>query len=661
MTALNARPGTLALLVFLLLLAAMFPGAAVLAGTGDISITVNGQLLSPDVPPLLQGNRLLFPARPLAEALQARVTWNEASRTAVVTTSQTTILFKLDSKEVVKDGEKLSLDVPVQVSRGHIMVPLRFLAEALGAEVAWDERNLAATISTPPAPVPERVYSGAFPARVAFTSNNNLWLLDGSQAGAQPVQVTKEGSAEFLGWSPDGQWLAYLQRETPEEWAAKPYLWVVKADGSGAIQVDQRPVLGTPAWSSAANTLAYSTDGPGGGYAPDMNLKLATIVDGKVKVTALLPDKSELVQDFAWAPDGHSLAVSLQCTEDHPLRIDRINLQGERSNLLTLGEAGITLGEVYPSFATGLRWSPNGRYLAYYLHPNSASLAADGVQLQVLDLKQPGKPLDLGTSLQYRQWLAWSPDGDKLAFIQGGNREATYNKRLCTVTLPAGKITFYDVPGKVDTQPLWLPTPREGVLFCRGLERMDWGGQSQSEVLVSDHRIWLAANDGQARPLTAGTPDNADYYPSVSSDGQNLYFLRLQSATSGSLYQQPLANGTTVELVRNLSGGVGYYGNYYPAWVSICHLNPEKLTRITGRLSISNLEGRHFELDTDRSVLVLLPEKGVPSLAVELEKYAGQRVTVEGTITNEPNIYMRGPVMQVRSVSPAGNAEAYQP
>jgi hypothetical protein len=381
-----------------------------------------------------------------------------------------------------------------------------------------------------------------------------------------------------------------------------------------------------------------------------MNLKLATIKDGRVQVMALLPDRSELVQDFAWAPDGQSLAVSLPRTEDQPLRIDRLTLKGERHNLLTLGEAGTAVDEIYFSYATGLKWSPNGRYLAYYLHFNAASLSADGVPLEVLDLDNPRQPLDLGTSLPYRQWLAWSPDGDRLAFIQGSGREATANKRLCIVTLPGGKITFYDQPGRVDTQPLWLPAPYDGVLFCRGLETTAWKGKQLSGVLVSDQRIWLAKSDGQARPLTASTPDNADYYPSVSPDGQDLYFLRLDSAGSSSLCLQSLDGGSVVELVRNIGGWTGYYGNYYPAWVSIYYLN--KKIRATGKLVVSNVEGRHFELETDRGRLVLLPEEGSTGVAKDLEKYAGRTVMVIGTLTKEPNIYMQGPIMRVNSVMP---------
>ncbi|MDN5327324.1 MAG: hypothetical protein PWP41_2020 [Moorella sp. (in: firmicutes)] len=67
---------------------------------------------------------------------------------------------------------------------------------------------------------------------------------------------------------------------------------------------------------------------------------------------------------------------------------------------------------------------------------------------------------------------------------------------------------------------------------------------------------------------------------------------------------------------------------------------------------VSHDEGLHFELETAQGRLVLLPEEGSSNVAKDLEKYAGQVVMVVGTLTNEPNIYMQGPIMRVNSVSP---------
>lgn len=618
---------------------------------GDVKVFLSGQEITWETPPsFYRDGHLLVPVRDLARAVGAEVSWDEKKQMVLVTSPKATLRFQIGSSEAMVDGEKVTLPSPVILKNGRTMVPLRFLAQVLGLAVNWDERTQTATLIAPP----ERVYWGAFPARVAFTANNNLWLLDGSQAGAQPVQVTKEGSVQILGWSPDGQWLAYLQRETPELWESKPYLWVVKYDGSGAVQVDPRPVVGEPQWSPRENILAYSTQAPGADYAPDGNLKLATVTEKGVQAKLLLPDYSLPVEDWAWAPDGQSLAISVKRTAEEPWRIDRLTLAGERTNLLKGKGVGHPQGDIYFSHAVGLKWSPNGRYLAYYLRYNAASLSTDGVPLEVLDLENPQKPLTLGICLPYRQWLAWSPDGNKLAFIQGSGREATYDKHLSVVTLPEGRITSYGQPGTVDSQPHWLTEPQEGLLFCRGLATNTWDKRHPG-VWVSDQRIWLAAGDGQAKPLTSSSPDQADYYSSPSLYGRELYFLRLNSAISGSLCRQPLTGGSVGELVRNITGSPGYYGNYYPAWVSVYHLRPtgeaEPLS-FTGKLVESFIEGRHLELETDRQgILVISPAN--PQVAAELEKYLGQWVTLEGTLSHEPNIYMRRPLLRVQSVRPA--------
>lgn len=271
------------------------------------------------------------------------------------------------------------------------------------------------------------------------------------------------------------------------------------------------------------------------------------------------PQNSEIIE---------SLAISLPRNEKQPLRIDHITLKGAHTNLLTLGEAGAKENESYIRVATGLKWSPDGHCLAYYLEPNSASIAADGVAIQMLNIPQK-KSIDLGGGLAYVQWFDWAPDSSQLAYIVGGSREATIHKRLHIVDVETGQITDCGQTGQVDTQPRWLSTPANSILFCRGTETLDWEGQEQSGVLVPGQRIWHRTADGKEAPVTSGSVDTADYAPYLSLDGQGLLFIRLTGYNCGSLYYQPMTGGPSKELIRGISGEPGYYGNYYPEWINI--------------------------------------------------------------------------------------------
>lgn len=525
---------------------------------------------------LFQDNRVLAPARSLAEALQARMEWDSAAGTATITKGSNTIKLVSGSREAIKDSRGITLDVPVQMVNDRLMAPLRFVSEALDASVQYNLLNDTVTVISSPPGEPVRAYHSSFPARVALTNNGDLWLVDGGRPGSGPVQVTEGGSAEIVDWSPDGRWLMYLYSESPGNYDDTYYLWAVKADGTGAFRIDPKRVLGTPAWSPKTNMIAYNTQSSQEGYAPDGNLKLAFLDgadDGKTTTSVLLPDNSG-VDCFSWAPDGKSLAVCIPRSEKQPLLINRVDLNGESSNLLTDGQT-------YPPddyqfwlsrFATGLRWSPDGRYLAYYMVPGSASTAADGVNIQMLDLYQPGPPLELGNGLKYDKWLAWSPDSAGLAYISGYGREAAVDKRLYYADMRAGgKITDCGSAGQVDSQPVWSLTKPYSLLFCRGKENNWMSGASnfQGRVLVPGQRIWSMTADGEKKSLTSGQADTADYVPGLSPDGGNLFYLRLQRYDNGSLYYKPLAGGDEVELISGITGGAGFYGSYYPEMLCI--------------------------------------------------------------------------------------------
>jgi hypothetical protein len=114
-----------------------------------IQVIVNGSRVHFEGlgPMQLQG-RTMVPVRGVLEKLGAEVAWVESSRTVVASKPGMEIQLPLGEHEATVSGKKVALDVPAQEINGHTMVPLRFLGEALGADVRWDDAARTVIIVT---------------------------------------------------------------------------------------------------------------------------------------------------------------------------------------------------------------------------------------------------------------------------------------------------------------------------------------------------------------------------------------------------------------------------------------------------------------------------------------------------------------------------------
>jgi len=125
-------------------LAALLGSAAVAAlylcvpARAAIQVAVNDRLMSfRDVQPQEINGRVFIPLRDVAEALNAQVTWNEATQTVNGMRAGKTFSLPIGSHNAMIGDRTVQLDEPARLSYGRTMVPLRFAAEALGADVSW--------------------------------------------------------------------------------------------------------------------------------------------------------------------------------------------------------------------------------------------------------------------------------------------------------------------------------------------------------------------------------------------------------------------------------------------------------------------------------------------------------------------------------------------
>ena len=85
-----------------------------------------------DVLPIIQDGRTLIPVRFISEALGASVSWNDNTREVTLAQGGESLTFAI--------GETApGMDIPAQIINDRTMVPLRFISEFFGAEVQWHE------------------------------------------------------------------------------------------------------------------------------------------------------------------------------------------------------------------------------------------------------------------------------------------------------------------------------------------------------------------------------------------------------------------------------------------------------------------------------------------------------------------------------------------
>lgn len=126
----------LLLILLVALLIASLPNSVL--AYQEITVTLDNEQLQFDVVPVLENGRVLVPLRAVFEVFGATVSWNNSTNTVIATKDSDTIKLIIGDKVAYKNYSEVELDVPAKVIDGRTLVPLRFVSEALGADVNWD-------------------------------------------------------------------------------------------------------------------------------------------------------------------------------------------------------------------------------------------------------------------------------------------------------------------------------------------------------------------------------------------------------------------------------------------------------------------------------------------------------------------------------------------
>ena len=114
-----------------------------------VKITINDQATDFASAAVIENNRVMVPMRDIFEALGAEVNYNGETKIITARKGDHYIHLTPGSTEAIADGKPLSLgSAPYINEKGVTMVPIRFVAEALNVNVGWDEKDRLVFIRT---------------------------------------------------------------------------------------------------------------------------------------------------------------------------------------------------------------------------------------------------------------------------------------------------------------------------------------------------------------------------------------------------------------------------------------------------------------------------------------------------------------------------------
>jgi len=222
-------------------------------------------------------------------------------------------------------------------------------------------------------------------------------------------------SAEFVSFSKDGQWMAYVT-------FPNGVLWRSKADGSERLQLTQSfaesspgtslamgvvssTYIINPRWAPGGSEIAYYSQSPGrlpGIYRASAN-------GGQPQ--ELLLSRNEAKTDPNWSPDGKRICFSgASGTSPVP---------GPNIHILDLETQRVT-GVPASNDLFSPRWSPDGRYLL--------ALSRDSSKLALFDFSaRKWEQLAEGA---FFSWPNWSHDGRCIYYIRDYPTSAVMRFRI---------------------------------------------------------------------------------------------------------------------------------------------------------------------------------------------------------------------------------------
>lgn len=116
----------------------------------EVRVLLNNKALASDVQPVLVGGRVLVPLRVIAENLGADVRWDGSAKMITMVRGDNNVRLSMNDQTARRNGIPVSLETPPLLVSGRTLVPLRFVSENLGAASAtWNAADRTVRLKAP--------------------------------------------------------------------------------------------------------------------------------------------------------------------------------------------------------------------------------------------------------------------------------------------------------------------------------------------------------------------------------------------------------------------------------------------------------------------------------------------------------------------------------
>ncbi len=112
---------------------------------GEVNVVVNGNAI--EAQGIIVESTTLVPVRGVFEELGFEVGYDAETKTAVLSNGKYTVSMTAGDTVIYVNDETITPAVPQQIYEGSFMLPLRTVAEAIGAEVDWDGETKTASVT----------------------------------------------------------------------------------------------------------------------------------------------------------------------------------------------------------------------------------------------------------------------------------------------------------------------------------------------------------------------------------------------------------------------------------------------------------------------------------------------------------------------------------